>query len=44
VDEMSDVDFCLQLGVDAIITNHPRDVMARVRKWSEQSSLMQNLN
>ena len=44
VDEMTDVDFCLQLGVDAIITNHPRDVMARVRKWSEQSSLMQNLN
>ena len=45
VDEMSDVDFCLQLGVDAIITNHPRDVMARVRKWSEQpSSVMQNLN
>jgi glycerophosphoryl diester phosphodiesterase len=40
VDEMSDVDFCLQLGVDAIITNHPRDVMARVRKWSEQSSLI----
>jgi len=45
VDEMTDVDFCLQLGVDAIITNHPRDVMARVRKWSEQpSSVMQNLN
>ena len=33
VDEMADVDLCLQLGVDAIISNRPGDVIARVKKW-----------
>jgi glycerophosphoryl diester phosphodiesterase len=38
VDSMDDVDFCLQLGVDAIISNHPGEVIARVKKWSQLSS------
>jgi glycerophosphoryl diester phosphodiesterase len=29
VDEMQDVDLCLQLGVDAIISNRPGEVIAR---------------
>ena len=37
VDAMDDVDFCLQLGVDAIISNHPGEVIARVKKWSQHS-------
>jgi glycerophosphoryl diester phosphodiesterase len=31
VDEPADVDLCLRLGVDAIITNRPADVLARAR-------------
>jgi len=38
VDEMADVDLCLQLGVDAMITNHPGDVIARVKKWNPLSA------
>ena len=38
VDDIPDVDFCLELGVDAIISNHPGDVIARVEKWSKHSS------
>jgi glycerophosphoryl diester phosphodiesterase len=38
VDEMADVDLCLQLGVDAIISNHPGDVIARVKKWNPLST------
>ncbi|MDE0975546.1 MAG: glycerophosphodiester phosphodiesterase family protein, partial [Candidatus Nanopelagicales bacterium] len=38
VDEMADVDLCLQLGVDAIITNHPGDVIARLKKWNPLSA------
>jgi glycerophosphoryl diester phosphodiesterase len=38
VDEMIDVDFCLHLGVDAIITNHPGNVLARLKNWSDLSS------
>jgi glycerophosphoryl diester phosphodiesterase len=34
VDDMQDVDLCLQLGVDAIISNHPGEVMARVNSSS----------
>jgi glycerophosphoryl diester phosphodiesterase len=30
VDEPADVELCLRLGVDAIITNRPRDVVAQV--------------
>jgi glycerophosphoryl diester phosphodiesterase len=29
VDEPADIDLCLELGVDAIITNRPREVIAR---------------
>ena len=38
VDEMADVDLCLQLGVDAIISNHPGAVIARVQKWNPLST------
>jgi len=38
VDGTPDVDFCLELGVDAIISNHPGDVIARVKRWSKHSS------
>ena len=38
VDEMADVDLCLRLGVDAIISNHPGDVIARVQKWNPLST------
>jgi len=31
VDEPSEVDLCVRLGVDVIITNRPRQVLARVR-------------
>lgn len=30
VDELADVDLCLELGVDAIITNRPREVLAHL--------------
>lgn len=32
VDSMSDVELCLSLGVDAIISNHPGEVLARIRR------------
>jgi glycerophosphoryl diester phosphodiesterase len=32
--DMQDVDLCLQLGVDAIISNHPGEVIARVNSRS----------
>jgi glycerophosphoryl diester phosphodiesterase len=31
VDEPADVELVLGLGVDAVITNRPRDVLARLR-------------
>lgn len=34
VDDMQDVDLCLQLGVDAIISNRPGEVIARVNSRS----------
>jgi glycerophosphoryl diester phosphodiesterase len=34
VDDMHDVDLCLQLGVDAIISNRPGEVIARVNSRS----------
>ena len=30
VDDLADVDLCLELGVDAIITNRPRAVLAHL--------------
>jgi len=38
VDAREDVDLCLTLGVDAIISNHPGSVIARVTTWSQNSS------
>jgi glycerophosphoryl diester phosphodiesterase len=34
VDDMADVDLCLSLGVDAIITNRPRQVLAHLGRTS----------
>jgi len=31
VDSMADVDLCVELGVDAIISNRPGDVLAHLR-------------
>ena len=36
VDEPSDIDLCLDLAVDAIITNRPRRVLRRVRESKHQ--------
>ncbi len=39
VDQMADVDLCLQLGVDAIISNRPGEVMARVKAWDPSAEI-----
>ncbi len=38
VDHPADVDLCLDLGVDAIITNRPAEVLARARRHREAST------
>jgi glycerophosphoryl diester phosphodiesterase len=39
VDERADVDLCLRLGVDAIITNRPRRVQQHIRDtWNADSN------
>ena len=36
VDDPADIDLCLRLGVDAIISNRPGDVLAQVRDFQQQ--------
>jgi len=35
-DELADIDYLLDLGVDAVITNHPRRVLRRLRRRAPQ--------
>ncbi len=38
VDEQSDVDLCLELGVDAIITNRPKAVLEQLGRTGAAST------
>ena len=38
VDQTSDIDLCVELGVDAIISNRPKAVLARLGRDGAESA------
>jgi glycerophosphoryl diester phosphodiesterase len=43
VDDPVDVDLCLELGVDAIITNRPKAVLAHLERADTRSTAVRRI-